>query len=148
MKAAASPCLVLAAAVLSCGAAEAECTVRGGALIVYAKSRGFQSNVEPVGGTTCDENWPAVTVGAPLDVDGRCLITYFDGARLAPGWSLRRYSLIGLPFRRRAPQAPVADSLSFTVMATAEAGESGSLSLRSVTLDGPDCRRWKDALTQ
>jgi hypothetical protein len=140
-------CAAAAAAFALAGTAAqaADCRLDGEDVIAFAQSQGFPSRAEPEGplpAARCQASWPAVTVSAPAQAAGGCRIVFFEGARLAQGWRVKSSDLVGLPFRR-GPQR----GLEFSVTTQSPRGESANLSLRSLTLAGPRCADWRDAVT-
>lgn len=141
-----SPFALSALAWMAAGSAAraADCRIDGEDLIRFAQSQGFASSAKRDGerpATDCRDNWPAVTISAPAAQEGRCRITYFEGARLTAAWKVRSHDFVGLPFTVLTRQG-----LELGVTAAAKAGESGNLSLRAVVLTGPRCADWREGV--
>ena len=143
MRGASSFAATAALAGLALAAAQAraaDCPVTGAALVPYLERYGFGSETNPVDGqsATCTASWPAVTVGAPAEAKGGCVVTFFKGAKLPDGWKRKSYNIVGLPYRRVTPSSAAA-TLEIDIVATAPAGESDNVSLGTVVFTGSDC---------
>lgn len=136
------PAIAVALIASTAAAAAADCAVPGESAIEAARSNEFRFTVERSGGTECFLTGDSVIASASSDEAIACDVTLFADREFHPDWSLSNAEMLGpVEDFDRQPTGRI------TFLLAAEAGETRVVTLKSVTLSGPDCDHWPDAFS-
>jgi hypothetical protein len=149
--------LFLALVLSVCGletASAAPCQVPGSEAVGVARNNGFNFLAELSRGTpgSCLRGGDGLVEAAAGNTSGpiECKATFFAGRKLASPWKLvdAVMEVEVRPGGRRENLSPEIKNSVLTRTFKVEQGTNAFLQLKHITLEGPDCSKWKDAFAK
>lgn len=135
--------LILLLAAAASESAARDCSVRAGSVVLEAVRQGFRFSATRVSGSgscTLSSDSRSVTGVAgtsPLICRGE----FFTARSFASGWRVEDPEFLGGQFDFDDAGGSIA------IVFQVSTGGSGSRTLSTITLVGPDCERWRDAFS-
>lgn len=136
--------LIGAAAILAfpAEASGETCRINGVDAVRSAREAGFTFRVERSSATRCELTQSTIVVAAPQARDVVCWFHVFGGRVPESGWSL-------LTFSFSAPEGTEVDTSrlprGWLLRINAPRAQTSRVNLRSVSIRGEDCLKWRDA---
>jgi len=126
------------------------CPVRGIEAIEVAQARGYSSRAtKRTGAGSCIISNNTGVAAETADGKGlSCRFEFFasaEGRAFASGWKRHSIEFRGAPYERVA--GSTAEKPYIGVDVSADAGQTVTVSMGTLTLDGPDCAKWQDAFS-